>query len=324
MVSVKFITSATNGIITRATKFARKNFNITDDIAKVGARQKTSSFRDNELFKEFKEVDEIVPIYGLDELPLASSLNPAQHRFSNQITSQILDTDISRTKLIGSDKVVFEETLYINSSYANNMMIKYMDNGYSFRDTANIFNGAKGFYQQEYIDDAFKLLEEYPLEYVLKLMPEGILNPNYGRRYSKGLLGFIANNPGKKSMVVVKNDGIEFFDKVAADNFKVFELICKDDKEIETILKACRCVNKEGMVLAQDELCSLAVDILNKNKTWTNIDSLIFNNFLKMPHSKLENVQFLDKALLKHVKALYEKGLSSEEILLKLNHLKNG
>ena len=32
MVSFKLMASATNGIITRASKFARKNFEITDDI----------------------------------------------------------------------------------------------------------------------------------------------------------------------------------------------------------------------------------------------------------------------------------------------------
>ena len=277
MVSFKLMASATNGIITRASKFARKNYDITDEIIKAGEKQKKSTFRDNELFKEFKEVDEFVPTYGLDDLPLASSLNPRAQQYSSEVTRNVLDTDFVTAKIIGTDRTVFLDTVYGTHSNPNEALIGFMDEGHSFFECVNIFAKAGDYLNKAYLYDAFKLLKEgHPLEKVLGYMDEAIMNG--GKRYESGLLDFVANNPNKKHFVIAKHDGMEAFDKQVANVFHILETKCKNDDEIEAIIKACRCFDPKGPNYAESRLLDTAINILNKQGCWSKeADELMAN-----------------------------------------------
>ena len=268
MVSFKLMARATNGIITRASKFARKNFEITDDIIKAGQKQKTSTFRDNELFREFKEVDEFTPTYGLDDLPLASSLNPKAQQYSSEVTRNVLDTDLITAKIIGTDRTVFLDTIYGTTSNPNEALIKYMNEGHSFFDCVNIFAKVGDYFNKAYLYDSFQLLKKgYPLEKVLGYMDEALMSG--GKRYESGLLDFIANNPNKKHFVITKHNGFEAFDKNVANVFHILETKCKDDDEIKAIIKACRCFDPKGPAYAETRLLDTAINILDKKGGWS-------------------------------------------------------
>ena len=325
MVSFKLMASATNGIITRASKAARKSLNITDDIIKAGEKQRTSSFRDSELFKEFKEVDEFIPTYGLDDLPLASSLNPRAQQYSTFITKDVLDTDhLVKANILGTNQVVYLDTVYAHSWSNNTKLLDYYEAGHKFQDSANIYAKArsKEYINDTYIKDAHKLISEgHPLELVLKYMDEALIRGS--KRYEAGLLDFIANNPGKKSLVVVKNQyGLEMFDKVGANNFHILENLCKNDNEINTILKTCRCKEYNGGMNSNENLCDFAIEILQKQKEWT-ADSTELLRALKTVYERNHiEVELVNHQALQKARAFIQEGLTPQETIKKLKDLK--
>ena len=314
----KFIASATNGIITRVSKQARKTHEITDKIVKAGERQKSSTFRDHELFKEFNEFDEFIPTYSLDDLPLASSLHPKQQQYTYEITRDTIDTDISFAKILGTTKKIFFESVLGNPGYHNYNISKYVDEGFKFQDVANIYHKAKsvGNINNAYVEDALDLISQrYPLETVLSYMDEAVLKG--GTNYEKGLLDFVAKNPGKKHLVVCKNCyKFEKFDKVGAKHFHILENLCKSEKEIDEILKACRCFDTNGTVDSSIELLDLAIDILKKEKKWTNNCTEILQS-LKQNYKKDKSKEYPDITRINRVRALINSGIGTTEEIIK-------
>ena len=318
-INEKFLLRVVDGNITKVSKSLNSNYKLSE---KVVASPKNNMFRNEELFVPFDELDSFVPRYSLDDLPLASSLKLEKHRFSNSICSRILDTDLSSTTLIGTNRVVYFDSLMGNLNNINKKLLNYMfEAGHSLRDACNVFYKAKGFYDVDYLDEAFSLLKKgHPLEKVLGYMDASLLVAP--KRYSKGLMMFIAENPNKKSLVVIKDRyGNEVFDAQAANNFHILETICKSDEEILDVLKACRRVNKDGISYTEDLLSEFALDILTKNQIWTDIDSMIFNKYLKR-RSPSHHGEIVDVSMLSAAKAGFRKGLSSEEVLAKLNRKK--
>jgi hypothetical protein len=224
------------------------------------------------------------------------------------------------TKLIGTNRTVFLDSVLGNRCKANDLICHYTEK-YGFRNAANIINNTKGFLDDIYIAESFALLKNgHPLEQVLKYMDEALLDSPI--RYSKGLIKFVAYNPEKKHLVIVKDRAQhEIFDRIAAINFHIFENLCPDEKSLEKVIKACRCKNTDGIKLTDDRLSYLAVKFLEKHKEWSDIDNLIFKS-LKFNRKKGgHESEIVDSALYNFVSSLVEEGCSSPEILRRLNKL---
>ena len=272
--SAKLIMSAANGTLKRNTNLTKEA--LEKATSRVQARQALTLRGDS---ANFNNAHGISKVYDLEDVVTSGVLNSKGNENLAQIIRENFDTDIPCAKILGTNKTVFLETVTINRNPIKDRMLYYAQR-YSFQDAANVFHRANKFYDANYIDDSMKLLEEYPLEHVLKLMPEGVMNTQGHKTYGKGLLNFIANNPGKRSVVVVKNaDGIEAFDNVAAGYYKIFEGLCKTDEELERVLKACRYENKDGFFMLNEDLCDFAFAILRKKKEFNNFDKLIFEKF---------------------------------------------
>lgn len=321
MSSVRFILSAKNGVIQKQSKLANKYLGI--DNLSIDTKFFKSSFRDREISIPYKDTSDFVPTYSLDDLPLSSSLNPKQQQRNNAITSPVIDTDIVSAKLLDSNQTVYLDTVYAHDSKGNSLIIDYVDKGYSFSDAANIINHTKTFMNEAYIEEAFGLLKEgYPIKLVFKYMDEALLDSPI--KYKKGLMNFIVNNPNKKHMVIVKDRYFnEVFDKIGADNYRIFESLCEDENSIKSVMRACRCRNKEGARLTNDKLSALAVEKIQRDGSWTDVDNQIFNLLKNTYETTAQNFEYVDSELYNKVSAWIKEGIPTETIFKKLKRLKN-
>lgn len=320
MASGKLIMSVKNGLIQKSSKVAGKYMGHADNVP-LETKWANSTFRDKELFSPYKDVGEFMPTYSFDDVPLSSSLNPRVQQKASALTSQVIDTDLPTAKLLGSNKTVFLETIYTHDSNGNRLILEYIDRGHSFSDAANIINHARGHMHRPYIAEAFSLLEKgYPLELVFKYMDESLLNAPI--KYQKGLMEFVANNPNKRNMVIVKDRYFnEVFDAIGAKNYHIFENLCPDEKSLKSVIRACRCKNQEGAFTTNDDLSTLAMEILQRNGKWTDLDSQILKS-LKYTYERAKcDIEAIDGPPYNKVLSWVKKGDSTEEIIRKLNHL---
>ena len=143
-------------------------------------------------------------------------------------------------------------------------------------------------------------------------------------KYKKGLMNFIVNNPNKKHMVIVKDRYFnEVFDKIGADNYRIFESLCEDENSIKSVMRACRCRNKEGARLTNDKLSALAVEKIQRDGSWTDVDNQIFNLLKNTYETTAQNFEYVDSELYNKVSAWIKEGIPTETIFKKLKRLKN-
>ena len=303
MVAVRLLTCNPKGVITNISKAGKKYPEIANDaMSKIHIND--STLRVYEIFNPFKNFDASVENLGYDELNFQKFLDLNERQKTTDIVRKYFDTNITCAKIIGTDRTVFQESLLNNPTPANKMMLKFT-NWYSFKDVANIFFRANGFHNEKYIKDCFKLLDKYPLKQVLKAMPDGILNAKTSKEYDKELLYFIVDNPGKRNLVVTKNiDGVEIFDEVTAKNYNSIKALCKNNDEINAVIKACKYTNINGFSLGNNKLYSFAIDILTKNKTWTNADTKLFKKLKGFS----QNQEVVNNSLLNKFRELFNNG----------------
>ena len=313
----QFIMSVKNGIVEKTSVLARRH--IMPQKLITENRIMTNFLRESENFKPRFDGNDIFPTYDTNDLPIANSLNRNLHRKSNEIGSKYFDTDIQVAKIIDT-----KETVYLEKAMENETCARYLNEGFSFKDVANILHKAKKYPTANYIYEAFELMKAgYPLELVLKYMDDALLKTT--PMYSSGMLEFVAQNPGKKSLVIVKNllNRNEVLDTYAMKHFHILETTCNSETEIKSILRACRCTNKEGTPLTNEYLFDLALEIRNKNNAWTRTDEELFD-VIKVYKDKLDfQEESLDYQLYRKVHSYLEQGKSSKEILEKIKKSSN-
>lgn len=163
--------------------------------------------------------------------------------------------------------------------------------------------------------------EGQPLELILKNLDN--VKEKYlsqGQRYNQGSLRFMTDYPNKIDLVTVKNtiDGSESLDRYAARNFNYIEAVCKNDEEISEVLTACRCIDQNGNPYIRESLFITAMEILQKNKTWTEQDSALLRSMKvgRIKNGYLE--ECVPHSYSNRIRAYLKQGLSTKEILDKI------
>lgn len=321
MVAKKILMSVSNGVIKQASMTIKKSLGSIDDAAKSINKNELNNNFNTPLFKGFKDIDEFIPNYDNYDVALSPSLNRKLHNKANAISTNIIDTDLASTKIIGTNKTVYLDTLTTNRCKWNDFILKQTSEGHPFNECVNIFYKAFQFTKNEkmlkdIMSESFSIIKQgYPLEYVLKSIKTGFLNNG---RYAKGLMSFIVDNPSRKAHVVLKNNsGVEIFDATAANCYHILDTICKNETIIPNILNDCRINFK-----TEKELLDLATKLLKKqNGEWNSLNSQIFKTLKKQTLQSDKNVTNIDNRLYNLVNGYINNGYSTEAIILKLNQL---
>lgn len=318
MSAARFIMSVNNGVIEQTSLLAKRYMTPKVLPTEGSIRKSAGAFlRERELFVKGLDNEEILPVYDRDDLPIASNLIPGLQEKSNMIYSVYFNTDEPHVKIHDSSKIVYVDRLMEHPDCT-----KYLHMGFSWNEVVNILYKLKENPNWSLIAEAFTLLGEgQPLELILKNLDN--VKAKYlsqGQKYNHGSLRFMTNHPGKLDLVTVKNtiDGSESLDRYAAINFNYLTAICKDDEEISKVLESCRCINQDGNPYTREVLFVTAMEILEKNKTWTEQDSDLLRSMKvgRIKNGYLE--ECIPNSYSDKIRKYLRRGLTVKEILDKI------
>ena len=320
MKSFKFLMRVSDNVISKVKRPVMNTGRASEaikgtekELAKsVGAQADTLCFKSGDLSLPFTELAD-------DTFELVER---AVKNKSDDVISKITDGDLVKTTLIGTNRTVYLDTLAANPSKGNSLMLDYIQNGkFSFRDTANIFNKAVGNCPDEaYIAEAHQLIKYgYSIEDVLKIMDNALLD---GKRYSEGMMHFVAKYPDKKSLVLLTNSkGEQVFDAVLAKNYPFIKRMCRfNDKTVQEVADCCR-VSKGSGAEISEELYGLALKSLKKHQGWSELDKYIFRAIKRVSADLNPSTNEIDKALYKRIDDMLDGGYTTEEIVSTLSRL---